>query len=196
VPCSGRKSRDDAGDVQANGFQIAEDDHPLETITETGASYMGFAPSALLASALADRPRYGIAFCGDGSFFMNPQVLVDGVEHGLRAPVLILDNRAMAAVGGLQGAQYGDEFRARDAVAVDYVRLASAVSGVKALDGGRTPESLRRALADAHAHPGLAVVHVPVYRGPDPLGGLGAFGAWNVGNWCDEVQARYHAMTI
>ncbi len=45
-------------------------------------------------------------------------------------------------------------------------------------------------------HPGLSVVHVPVYRGPHPLGGLGAYGAWNVGNWCAEVQARYHALEI
>lgn len=68
----------DAGDVQAVGFQVVEADEPLQTITETGASYMGFAVSALLASAIADRPRYGIAFSGDGSFFMNPQVLLDG----------------------------------------------------------------------------------------------------------------------
>ena len=53
----------DAGDVQANGFQIVEDDRTGDTFTETGASYMGFAASALLASALADKPRYGIAFC-------------------------------------------------------------------------------------------------------------------------------------
>lgn len=186
----------DAGDVQANGFQVVEDDEPLQTITESGASYMGFAPSALLASGVADRPRYGIAFCGDGSFFMSPQVLVDGVEHGVHGTVLLLDNRAMAAVGALQEAQYGGEFRCRDAVAVDYVRLASAVSGVKALDGGRTPEALRAALREAHAHPGLSLVHVPVYCGPDPLGGLGAHGAWNVGNWCEEVQARYQAMEL
>jgi 3D-(3,5/4)-trihydroxycyclohexane-1,2-dione acylhydrolase (decyclizing) len=110
--------------------------------------------------------------------------------------VLLLDNRAMAAVGVLQEAQYGGEFRARDSVAVDYVRLASSIAGVKALDGGRTPESLGAALREAHAHRGLALIHVPVYSGPDPLGGMGAFGAWNVGNWCEEVQARYHAMNI
>ena len=79
---------------------------------------------------------------------------------------------------------------------MDYVRLASAVSGVRALDGGRTPESLRAALREAHAHPGLSLVHVPVYSGPDPLGGIAAFGSWNVGNWCEDVQARYHAMDI
>ena len=33
----------DAGDVQANGFQIVEDDRTGDTFTETGASYMGFA---------------------------------------------------------------------------------------------------------------------------------------------------------
>ena len=52
----------DAGDVQANGFQIVEDDRTGDTFTEAGASYMGFAVSALLGAALADKPRYGIAF--------------------------------------------------------------------------------------------------------------------------------------
>jgi 3D-(3,5/4)-trihydroxycyclohexane-1,2-dione acylhydrolase (decyclizing) len=73
----------DAGDVQANGFQIVEDDKTGDTYTETGASYMGFAASALLASAIADNPRYGVAFTGDGSFMMNPQILIDGIEHGV-----------------------------------------------------------------------------------------------------------------
>ena len=88
---------------------------------------MGFAPSALVSAALAEQPRYGIAICGDGSFMMNPQVLVDAVEHGLRATVLILDNRRMAAISALQDAQYGNEYRTSDAVQVDYVALASAV---------------------------------------------------------------------
>ena len=50
----------DAGDVQANGFQIVEDDNPTETFTEAGASYMGFAPSALLAAAIAEKGRYAL----------------------------------------------------------------------------------------------------------------------------------------
>ena len=47
----------DAGDVQANGFQIVEDDRTGDTYTEAGASYMGFAVSALLASALSRTSR-------------------------------------------------------------------------------------------------------------------------------------------
>ena len=136
----------DAGDVQANGFQIVEDDKTGDTFTETGASYMGFAASALLGNALAGKPRYGIAFTGDGSFMMNPQVLIDAVEHGVRGMVVIFDNRRMAAITGLQLAQYNQEFRTSDRVAVDYVRLASSISGVLAVSGGDNAESLRTAL--------------------------------------------------
>ncbi len=181
----------DAGDVQANGFQIVEDDKTGDTFTETGASYMGFSVSALLASGLADKPRYGIAFTGDGSFMMNPQILIDGVEHGVKGTVVILDNRRMAAITGLQMAQSGHGFRTNDGVAVDYVRLAGAVSGINALHGGWTVDELKAALKSAHAYDGLSVIHVPVYAGEHELAGLGAWGQWNVGNWCEDVQKEW-----
>ena len=181
----------DAGDVQANGFQIVEDDRPGETFTEAGASYMGFAVSALMASAIAERGRYCVAFTGDGSFMMNPQVLVDGVEHGVHGTVVMFDNRRMAAISALQVAQYGADYRTSDSVAVDYVQLANAVHGVLALSGGTDGASLEAALEQAHAHPGLSLVHVPVYHGEDPVGGMGAYGQWNVGNWCEDVEAQY-----
>jgi 3D-(3,5/4)-trihydroxycyclohexane-1,2-dione acylhydrolase (decyclizing) len=181
----------DAGDVQANGFQIVEDDRTGDTFTESGASYMGFAASALLAGALAEEPRYSIAFSGDGSFVMNPQVLVDAVEHGAKGMLVVFDNRRMAAITGLQAAQYNQDFRTGDRVEVDYVALAAAVKGVKAVFGGWNAQELTAALRDARAHDGLSLVHVPVYCGPDPLGGLGAYGEWNVGNWCADVQQTY-----
>lgn len=181
----------DAGDVQANGFQIVADDAPFETFTESGASYMGFAVSALLAQPIAARGRYGVAFTGDGSFMMNPQVLIDAVAHGAHGTVLLFDNRRMAAISSLQDAQYGVNWRTHDGVAVDYVAMARSVTGVAAFHGGTSPETLQAALAQAHAHRGLSLVHVPVYFGPDPAGGMGAYGSWNVGNWCEAVQARY-----
>ncbi|MEZ5824813.1 MAG: thiamine pyrophosphate-dependent enzyme [Geminicoccaceae bacterium] len=186
----------DAGDVQANGFQIVKDDEPFSTFTESGASYMGFAVSALLAEALADKGRYGVAFTGDGSFMMNPQILIDGVEHGVHGTILVLDNRRMAAISGLQFAQYGHEWRTGDNVAVDYVAMARSVAGIAAFDGGTTRASLGDALHKAHAHPGLSLVALPVYHGTDPEGGMGAYGQWNVGNWCDEVQERYARTAI
>jgi 3D-(3,5/4)-trihydroxycyclohexane-1,2-dione acylhydrolase (decyclizing) len=186
----------DAGDVQANGFQIAEDDRLGRTFTETGASYMGFAVSALLATGLAREGFYGLAVSGDGSFTMNPQILIDGVAHGANGCILLLDNRRMGAISALQQAQYGADHATRDGVAVDYVAWARAVEGVGAFDGGRTPESLREALEKARIHHGLSLVHLPVYYGEDPLGGLGAFGRWNVGNWADETQALRHEIGL
>ncbi|MFL6663020.1 MAG: thiamine pyrophosphate-dependent enzyme [Rhizobacter sp.] len=186
----------DAGDVQANGFQTVEDDRPFDTFTESGASYMGFATSAISAAGMAQKPRYGIAFTGDGSFMMNPQALISAVEHRTRGMIVIFDNRRMAAITGLQQAQYGAEFRTNDSVAVDYVQLAGSVRGVKAVFGGDTLESLRAALREAHAHDGLSVVHVPVYAGHAAEAGLGAYGSWNVGNWCEDVQRRYQHSNI
>ncbi len=46
-------------------------------------------------------------------------------------------------------------------------------------------------MKEARAHDGLSLVHVPVYAGDDPLGGMGSYGSWNVGNWVEDVQARY-----
>jgi len=186
----------DAGDVQANGFQIVEDDRPGETYTETGASYMGFAVSAIVAGGIAETPAYTIAFTGDGSFMMNPQVLIDAVEHNAEGMIVIFDNRRMAAISGLQLAQYSNDFRTNDGVAVDYVRLASAISGVKAIDGSGDTTALKEALQQARSHKGLSVVHVPVYSGEDERGGMGAYGSWNVGNWCDDVQERWHSQDI
>lgn len=181
----------DAGDVQANGFQLVRDDAPFQTFTESGASYMGFAVSALLSQGLADKGRYGVAFSGDGSFMMNPQVLIDAVAHGVHGTILLFDNRRMAAISSLQEAQYGVDWRTHDGVEVNYLSLARAVKGVLAFDGGTSPAELSAALTQAQAHPGLSLVHVPVYFGPDPAGGMGAYGQWNVGNWCRDVQARY-----
>ena len=186
----------DAGDVQANGFQIVEDDRPGETYTESGASYMGFAVSALVAGGIADNPAYGIAFTGDGSFMMNPQVLIDAVEHGVKGMIVLFDNRRMAAISGLQVAQYGDDFKTNDRVAIDYIKLASAVSGIRAVDGTGDRKELTAALDQALAHDGLSLVYVPVYAGDDPRGDMGAYGSWNVGNWCEDVQQRWHNQEI
>ncbi len=186
----------DAGDVQANGFQIVEDDRLGRTFTETGASYMGFAVSALLSTVMTDSPFYGVAFSGDGSFTMNPQILIDGIAHGVKGCILVFDNRRMAAISGLQDAQYSAVFATNDAVEVDYVAWAKAIRGVAAFHSGYSPESLLDALNRAKAHDGLSLVHIPSYCGPDPLGGMGVFGRWNVGNWCVDVQALRHKIGI
>jgi 3D-(3,5/4)-trihydroxycyclohexane-1,2-dione acylhydrolase (decyclizing) len=186
----------DAGDVQANGFQLVEDDGPGDTFTESGASYMGFAASGLLASALASERRYMMAFTGDGSFMMNPQILIDAVVHGVKGMLVLFDNRRMGAISSLQVAQYGPDFGTHDDVQVDFVAMANAVSGVKGVFGGWTAVELAAALDEAYRHDGLSVVHVPVYWGHRDEGGMGAYGRWNVGPWVPDVEARYGGQTL
>jgi 3D-(3,5/4)-trihydroxycyclohexane-1,2-dione acylhydrolase (decyclizing) len=186
----------DAGDVQANGFQIFESDKPGQVITDGGASYMGFAVSALLSTALAGEPFYGVAFSGDGSFTMNPQILLDGVEHAAQGCILLFDNRRMAAISGLQMDQYANDFATHDSVEVDYVAWGRAIKGVNALHAGYSIASLLKCLDQVRAYPGLSLVHIPVYYGPDPLGGMGVFGRWNVGNWSQDVQKLRHKIGL
>jgi 3D-(3,5/4)-trihydroxycyclohexane-1,2-dione acylhydrolase (decyclizing) len=186
----------DAGDVQANGFQIVEDEAPGLTFTETGASYMGFAASALLSTAASEKKFFGLAFTGDGSFTMNPQILIDGIQHGARGCILLLDNRRMSAITGLQKAQYNHEFATDDSVEVDYVAWAGAVKGVQAMSGGFSRSSLLKALDRAYGYDGLSLIHVLVYSGDNELGGMGVFGRWNVGNWCESTQALRHEIGL
>ncbi len=127
---------------------------------------------------------------------MNPQILIDGVQHGARGCILLLDNRRMGAISGLQVAQYGVDCATSDSVVVDYLAWARAIEGAHAFDGGRTPESLVAALDQAKAYDGLSLIHVPVYFGPNELGGMGAFGRWNVGNWCWETQSLRHEIGL
>ena len=84
----------------------------------------------------------------------------------------------------------------RLSLVVSCVALAGSVRGVNALFGGFDRADLEAALEKAHAHEGLSLIHVPVYWGADPIGGMGAYGRWNVGDWCDEVQDRYHSQLL
>jgi 3D-(3,5/4)-trihydroxycyclohexane-1,2-dione acylhydrolase (decyclizing) len=91
--------------------------------------------------------------------------------------VVIFDNRAMAAIAGLQRAQYGAEFKASDSVAVDYVRLCSAISGIWTVFGGYDVPTLQRALREVYRPDGVSVVHVPVYAERRHTWSFGCLGA-------------------
>jgi 3D-(3,5/4)-trihydroxycyclohexane-1,2-dione acylhydrolase (decyclizing) len=186
----------DAGDVQACGFQIVEDENTQQGFTDGGASYMGFAASSVLASGISDSDFYPLAFSGDGSFMMNPQILIDAVEHHAKGCILVLDNRRMSAISALQMDQYGVDFATNDSVEVDYVSLAGSVKGVQAIFGGYDQTSLIKSLNSAREYPGLTVIHLPVYYGPDRLGTLEAFGRWNVGVYSEKTQALRHDLGL
>ena len=108
--------------------------------------------------------------------------------------IVLFDNRRMGAITSLQHSQYEVEYKTDDTVAVDYVQMAEAVEGVKGFYGGETLEELEQALEQAYEYGGLSLVHIPVHYGKEELSGLGSFGDWNVGNWCERVQKLKHTI--
>jgi hypothetical protein len=58
-------------------------------------------------------------------------------------------NGRMGAISGLQSAQYRAEFATWNSLKVDYLSWGRGVPRLLALDGGRTPETLRSTLAQA-----------------------------------------------
>ena len=70
--------------------------------------------------------------------------------------------------------------------------MASSVSGIGAHFGGEDTDSLNAALAAAHAHDGLSVVHVPVYCGPRSPGWDGSL--WFLECW-QLVSRRANALS-
>jgi 3D-(3,5/4)-trihydroxycyclohexane-1,2-dione acylhydrolase (decyclizing) len=185
---NGYKAFFDAGDVQANGFQLAEVESEGWYYTDSGSSYMGFASSALISGGVANSPFYGVAVTGDGSFMMNPQILIDSVHTKTQGCIVLLDNRRMGAISSLQLNQYKIDFATRDLVAVDYVAMANSVKGVQGLFGGESISQLREAFSKAKSFEGLSLIHIPVYFGEDFSGGMGSYGRWNVGPWVEEVE--------
>jgi len=102
----------------------------------------------------------------------------------------------MSAISALQIDQYGVDFATNDSVKVDYVAMAKSIEGVNAIHGGFDVKSLLSALQAAKEYKGLSVIHLPVYYGPNELGGLGTFGRWNVGVWSEETQKLRHKIGL
>ena len=121
---------------------------------------------------------------------------VDAAVHRVCAMVVVFDNRRMGAISSLQMAQYHHDFGTNDDVAVDFVAMANAVSGVKGVFGGYSVAELKTALREAYAHEGLSLIHVPVFWGEVPRAGMDAYGRWNVGPWVEEVEKAYAGQVI
>ena len=109
---------------------------------------------------------------------------------------MVLDNRRMGAISSLQEAQYDAQFATWDDAVVRFAELGRVIEGLVGIDGSGGVDGLRKALAEAATYNGVTVVHVPVYFGSDPMGGLGSHGSWNVGPWVPETQRDRHQSPI
>ncbi|MBR7082292.1 MAG: 3D-(3,5/4)-trihydroxycyclohexane-1,2-dione acylhydrolase (decyclizing) [Oscillospiraceae bacterium] len=143
------------GDLQRMWTTDARDAYHMEY----GYSCMGYEIAAALGAKMAEPKREVYAMCGDGSFLMLHSELITSLQEGMKINVLLFDNCGFGCINNLQmGNGIGSlatEFRYRDKkgkldgdmMPIDYALVAKGY-GCKTYTA-RTPEELRKALADA-----------------------------------------------
>ena len=142
------------------------DDRPFETFTETGASYMGYAASALMAAALADTPDL------PDRLFRRRIVHDEPADPARRGRASACAPRSSSSTTGAWRRSPACSRRNTAPSSAPAIAWRSTISAWpvpfracwRSMAATRRT-NLRVALADAHAHHGLAVIHVPVYGG-------------------------------
>ena len=119
-------------------------------------------------------------------------------RYNLSDGVLLKDNHIGAAGGvkeAILAAKEYAPFVRKIEIEVENLEMvkeaADAGADIIMLDN-MSPEEMKEALAKAYKYDGLSLIHIPVHYGDDELSGLGTFGDWNVGNWCERVQKMKH----
>jgi acetolactate synthase-1/2/3 large subunit len=123
---------------------------------------MGFALPAAIAARLAQPDQRVIAVCGDGGFLMNVQELETAQRLGVALVCVIFRDGGYNLIEWKQQNQKGRTAGVRFGNP-DFVTLARAF-GAKGITVGASRDLLP-ALREAMAHPGVAIVDVPVDYG-------------------------------
>lgn len=157
-------------DVTQIGFaaHLAFPFHQPRTFLSSGpAGTLGSAVGMGIGAADAARDRTVLTVTGDGGFLFGATELATAVQHDIPAKVVVFDDGAYGNVKRIQTQRFGaDRTIASTLHNPDFVALARSF-GVWA-GTAEGPDGLRVALADAFAHPGPALVTVPVGEMPDP----------------------------
>ncbi|CAA9494093.1 MAG: Thiamine pyrophosphate-requiring enzymes [uncultured Sphingomonadaceae bacterium] len=117
---------------------------------------MGYGVPAAVAAALAGRPA--LAFCGDGDFLMSGQELATAVRFGAPALFVVVDNGQYGTIRMHQERAYPGRVEGTGLCNPDFAALARAYGA-----GGWTAADdagFDRALAEALAHDGPALIHL------------------------------------
>jgi acetolactate synthase-1/2/3 large subunit len=115
-------------------------------------------PTAL--GAQVGRPdRRVVSISGDGGFMFAAQELATAVQHGIGLIAVVFDDSAYGNVRMTQQYQYSGRVIASDLRNPPFAKLAE-VFGAKGLCA-EGPEAFRGALAEALAHDGPVLIHVP-----------------------------------
>jgi acetolactate synthase-1/2/3 large subunit len=97
-------------------IQYCRPRRPDSLIGSMGFGPMGFGVAGVLGAKLAAPDRPCVSVCGDGAFYMYPNVLSTAVEYNIGAVWVIWNNFAYASIRGLQrgyleGRELATDFR-------------------------------------------------------------------------------------
>ena len=138
---------------------------PRTTISAGSQGTLGSGfPSALGAKA-AFPDRAVVSVTGDGGFLFAATELATAVQYGLNVVTLVFNNNAYGNVRRDQIEGFDGRVIASDLVNPDFVKFAESfgVQGMRA----RTPDELRRTLAQALAADAPVLIEIPVETGSE-----------------------------
>ena len=100
-------------------IQFCKPKRPDSLIGSMGFGPMGFGVAGVLGAKLAAPDRPCISVCGDGAFYMYPNVLSTAVEYKIPVVFVVWNNFAYASIRGLQrgyleGRELATDFRDPD----------------------------------------------------------------------------------
>ena len=95
-------------------IQYCRPKRPDSLIGSMGFGPMGFGVAGVLGAKLAAPDRPCVSVCGDGAFYMYPNVLSTAVEYDIPAIWVVWNNFAYASIRGLQRGYLGGRELATD----------------------------------------------------------------------------------
>lgn len=134
--------------------------HPL--ITSGGLGAMGFGLPAAIGAQVARPDKEIWAIVGDGGFQMTMQELGTIMQENLPIRIAIVNNNYLGMVRQWQELFYDRHYESTYLVNPDFIKIAEAYG----IPGWRATnlEEARRAVAEAHAHPGPALIEFQVVQ--------------------------------
>jgi acetolactate synthase-1/2/3 large subunit len=163
-------------------IQFCKPKRPDSLIGSMGFGAMGFGVAGVLGAKLAAPHRPCISVCGDGAFYMYPNVLSTAVEYKIPVVWLVWNNFAYASIRGLQrgylgGRELATDFRDPDTglpYNPDFAAMArsTGVDGVTITRAGDLGDAIRAGFASGR--PYLIDAHIGADHNP------GGAGVWEL----------------
>jgi len=131
------------------------------TLCTTGyQGTLGAGYATALGAQVANPDKKVICISGDGGFMFNVQEMSTAVAHGINMVCIVFADSAFGNVKNIQKQSYGGRLICVDLHNPDFVMLAKSFGmlGIRA----KTAPELRKALREAFAARGPALIEVPV----------------------------------